>query len=115
MPLRAYHCTPFDARGLVERSSQALGDPEIHIGRNSTAFALPRQLLAQPLRGSGRAPGKNAELHEERLRSTAPATNLPGALRQVAGTLMKEGTPPRVETIAEITGLTARSLQRRLS
>jgi AraC-like DNA-binding protein len=94
---------------------EALGDPEIRIGRKSTAIAVPRQLLAQPLRGSGRALGENAELYEKRLRQTAPATNFPDALRQLARSLMKEGSPPRVETMAEITGLSVRSLQRRLA
>ncbi len=90
-----------------------LGDPEIHIGQNYTAIAVPRGFLALPLRHR-RTPGEASNVEEARLRDTAPANHFPDALRQVAGTLMKEGTPPRVETMAEITGLSVRSLQRRL-
>ncbi len=90
----------------------ALGDPEIRVGQKFTAIAVPRGCLALPLRHR-RTPGEAGDV-EERLWHTAPATHFPDALRQVAGTLMKEGTPPRVETMAEITGLSVRSLQRRL-
>ena len=93
----------------------ALGDPEIRLGRKSTAFAFPRTFLAQPLRRPGRALGGDSEQAEERLRHTAPATGFVEALRLLAGTLLKEGEAPRVETMAEIAGLSVRSLQRRLA
>jgi AraC-like DNA-binding protein len=49
----------------------------------------------------------------ERLHSTTPAQDFAGSIRQVAGTLLREGTP-QIETVAEIAGMPVRSLQRRL-
>ncbi len=95
--------------------SEALGEPEINIGQRFTGVAIPRAFLALPPRWSGTTPRAGTDQNEERLRDTAPATNFPDALRQVARTLMKEGTLPRVEAMAEITGLSVRSLQRRLA
>ncbi len=94
---------------------EALGEPEIQTGQRFTGVAMPRAFLALPPRWSGTTPRAGTDHNEERLRHTAPATTFPDALRQVARTLMKEGTAPRVETMAEITGLSVRSLQRRLA
>ena len=93
---------------------EALGDPEIRIGQKTTAIAVPRALLAQPLRRNGTA-GDATEALEKRLWDTAPASDFADALRQLAGTLLKDGDPPRIETMAEITGLSVRTLQRRLA
>ncbi len=92
----------------------ALGDPEIRIGQKFTGIAVPRQLLAQPLRRRG-PPSRDGEDTERRLRLTAPAPSLVDALRQLAGTLLKEEMSPRIEFMAEITGLSVRSLQRHLA
>ena len=93
----------------------ALGDPDIRIGRNTTAFAIPRVLLPQQPQRSATAPGNSAQTVQERLWHMAPAADLAGSLRQVAGTLLKIEGPPRIETMAEIAGLSTRSLQRRLA
>ena len=89
---------------------EALGDPQFRLGQTFTGFAFPRALLAQPLQQRG-ADGQEAEA---RLWDMAPATNFVDSLRQLAGTLLKEG-PPRVETLAEVTGLSVRTLQRHLA
>jgi AraC-like DNA-binding protein len=93
---------------------EALGDPEIRIGQKFTGIAFPRALLAQPLRQRATPSRDREEDAEALLRHTAPAASFVGTLRQLAGTLLKE-RPPQIETMAEITGLSVRSLQRRLA
>ncbi|MDJ0938042.1 MAG: AraC family transcriptional regulator ligand-binding domain-containing protein [Kiloniellales bacterium] len=92
----------------------ALGDPEIRAGQKFTAIAVPRGCLAMPLRHR-RTPGEAGEAVEARLRETAPASDFCGSLRQLTAALLKQEGPPRVEMMAEITGLSVRSLQRRLA
>ncbi len=92
----------------------ALGDPEIRIGQTFTAIAVPRGFLALPLRHR-RTPGEAGDAEEARLRDTAPATSFCGSLRQLTAALLKQEGPPRIEAMAEITGLSVRSLQRRLA
>ncbi len=92
----------------------ALGDPEIRIGQKVTAIAFPRGSLALPLRHCC-TPGKASDVEENRLRDTAPATSFCGSLRQLSAALLKQEGPPRNETMAEIAGLSVRSLQRRLA
>ena len=94
---------------------EALGDPEIRIGWKTTAFAVPRALLAQPLRRSSVALNEASEVVEERLWQTAPGSSFVNALRLLVGTLLKQEGAPRIEMMAEITGLSVRSLQRRLA
>ncbi len=92
----------------------ALGDPEIRVGQKFTAIAVPRGCLALPLRHR-RTPGEAGDVEEARLRDTAPATDFCGSLRQLAAGLLKQEGPPKIEMMAEITGLSVRSLQRRLA
>ena len=92
----------------------ALGDPEIRIGQKVTAIAVPCGLLRQPMRHR-RTPDEAGEAQEARLRDTAPATSFCGSLRQLTAALLKQEGPLRIETMAEITGLSVRSLQRRLA
>ncbi len=90
-----------------------LGDPEIRIGEAFTAIAVPKDLLAQPLRR--RKPDVPSDATKARLEDTAPATSFCGSLHQLAEALLTQEGPPRIETMAEITGLSVRSLQRRLA
>ncbi len=92
----------------------ALGDPEIHIGQNYTAIAVPCGFLTLPLRYR-RSPGEAGVGREARLRDTAPALSFCGSLRQLTAALLKQEGPPKIEMMAEITGLSVRSLQRRLA
>ncbi len=93
---------------------EALGDPEIRIGQRCTAIAIPRGFLALPLRHH-RTPGEASDGEEARLRDTAPAPSFCGSLRQLTAALLKQEGPPKIEIMAEITGLSVRSLQRRLA
>ena len=92
---------------------EALFDPEIRVGQDFTGIALPRALLAQPLRRR-ELPACERQGMKRQLWQTAPVRGFVDSLRQLAGTLMKEG-PPQIETIAEITGLSVRTLQRQLA
>jgi AraC-like DNA-binding protein len=92
---------------------EALGDPEIRVGQNFTGIAVPRALLVRPMRRRGMPP-RDGEEAEARLRHTAPVSSFVDSLRQLAGTLLKEG-PPQIETMAEITGVPVRTLQRHLA
>ncbi len=98
------------AQGLRD----ALGDPEICIGQKYTAIAIPCGFLALPLRHH-RTPGEAGDREEARLRDTAPARSFCGSLRQLTAALLKQEGPPKIEMMAEITGLSVRSLQRRLA
>ena len=93
---------------------EALGDPEIRLGQQTTAIAIPRALLAQPLRRNGSS-GEAIEVLEGRLRDMAPSADFADTLRKLAGTLLKTEGVLRIETMAEITGLSVRTLQRRLA
>ncbi len=93
---------------------EALGESEIRISQDATAIAVPRKQLAQPLRRNGTS-GDATEVLEKRLWDTAPASDFADALRQLAGTVLTDGDPPRIETMAEVTGLSVRTLQRRLA
>ena len=93
----------------------ALGDPKISIGQKVTGIGVPRALLAQPLRWRDRTSNEARQAAERRLRHTAPATTLVDVLRQLVETLLNGEGSPRIETVAEIAGLSVRSLQRRLA
>ncbi len=92
-----------------------LGDPKIRIGQKVTGIAVPRALLAQPLRWRDKTSHEGRQAAERRLRHTAPATTFVEVLRQLVETLLNERGSPRIETMAEIAGLSVRSLQRRLA
>ena len=94
---------------------EELGNPEIRIGQKATAIAVPCGLLALPLRWRDRTSHGVSEAEERSLRRTAPASCFAGTLRQLVGTLLKEEGAPKIETLAEIAGLSVRSLQRRLA
>ena len=93
---------------------EALGDPEIRFGQKYTAIAVPRALLALPLRRRN-APLQDRQKVEAWLRQTAPGSNFVDGLRQLAKTLLNTEGAPRIETMAEVAGLSVRALQRRLA
>ena len=94
---------------------EALGGAQIRLGQKATGIAVPRALLAQPLRWRDRTSNEERQSAERRLRHTAPATTFVDVMGQLVETLLNDGEIPRIETMAEIAGLSVRSLQRRLS
>ncbi len=97
-----------------DRMREALGNPEIRIGQRITGIAVPRTRLAQPTRRRGTSSRDRHQDEQELLRSPAPAHGFVETLRQIAGTLLKE-SPPQIGVMAEIVGVSVRSLQRRLA
>lgn len=93
---------------------EELRDPQIRVGQKFTGIAVPWALLTRRLRRRAITGRETREEAEQRLLETAPAVDFVGALRQLIGTLLKEGSP-QIETMAKIVGLSVRSLQRRLA
>lgn len=91
----------------------AIGDPEIILGSDVTAVAVPRKILSRRLPGSRKVRLGEVESLKDELSRTAPAADFIGAARQLVGTLMKSGAP-QIQAIAEASGLSVRTLQRRL-
>lgn len=90
---------------------ETFADAEIGYGWGETGFAVPRSLLSLPVSGSGAAPGPG---RDDGLLSEAPPDEFVGSLRQVLRSFLAFGQP-QIETIAEIAGLSVRTLQRRLA
>lgn len=95
--------------GLDRREDFA--DIDIRCRQGLTAFAIPRSLLSLPINANGGAPGP---AKDDGLLSEAPSNEFVGSLRQVLRSFLVFGHP-RIEAIAEIAGLSARTLQRRLA
>jgi AraC-like DNA-binding protein len=74
-----------------------------------SAIVLDGGLLTMPINGARRI-----ERKPEKLLATAPAHDLPGAVKQIIESLMSEGNVP-IGRVAAICGMSARTLQRRLS
>lgn len=88
-------------------------------GRGHMAVTFPRALLSLPLpRGNNHLAirshhGDASDGHASR-QTPAPATDLAGSVRQLIGTYLREGYPD-LQRIAESTGMSERTLQRRLT
>lgn len=85
----------------------------LRLGQASHAIALPAHLLMQPLPAPRPAPGDTPETRVQRLRASAPARDLAGSVRQFLLGRQEDGFPGIRET-AEASGISARTLQRRL-
>ncbi len=98
----------------------ALADADPFLGaciipdQTVSAICVPRSVLGLPIRRNDLSRACSCETTERQLRTSAPADDFAGSLRQLIRTLLSEG-PPQIEEAAEITGLSVRTLQRRLS
>lgn len=93
------------------RDIEALSNGRIAFEQGVTAITFPRSLLSLPL---SRALAGDGVQRLEAWRSSAPADDLPGSLRQAIGMLMR-GRHPDIRLIAGVVGMSARTLQRRLA
>jgi AraC-like DNA-binding protein len=101
-------CVELDAMPRLDRL-EAFGDAEIQHHRGVTGFAIPRSILSRSM--PRQTP---AALNEgDRFFADAPSTEFVDSLRQTLRSFVRLGHP-RIETIAEIGGVGARTLQRRL-
>jgi AraC-like DNA-binding protein len=85
----------------------------VRFERDTCAVVFDRRLLSMPLRQPGQPPAASAAAHA-RLLASAPAGDFAGSIRQVVETLLAAGYPS-VELAAKVTGLSIRTLQRRLN
>jgi AraC-like DNA-binding protein len=96
-------------------SSEGFASANVTYRPDMTAFAVPRDVLPLPMRHPRldlrEPPGPM--LDEASFLATAPAETPAEALRQLIATLMPLGYPA-IDTLAEITGLHPRTLQRLL-
>jgi len=78
-----------------------------------TMIVFPTDLLAAPSCAAVRGLGPLGD-DDRLLRSTAPAADFAGSIRQTIGVLLLGG-PPSIRDTAEAVGVSARTLQRRLA
>lgn len=81
---------------------------------NRWAIRFARYLLDETLRYLRPLRGADAGDPVEQLRRAAPANDFAGSLRQVISSLLPQGNP-QVAIVAEVAGLSTRTLQRRLT
>jgi AraC-like DNA-binding protein len=94
------------------RAIPLLSDARIECGRQPwTTITFSPELLHQPL---PRTPARSARPEDGTWERTKPADDIGGAVQQIVTTLLPDGYPD-VYTVAEMVGLSARTLQRRLS
>jgi AraC-like DNA-binding protein len=88
---------------------EAFGDAEIQRHRRVSGFTIPRSVLSRSM------PSQTSAVldKDDRFFADAPSTEFVGSLRQVLRSLVRIGHP-RIESVAEIGGVSARTLQRRL-
>ncbi len=79
-----------------------------------TAVAFPRSFLSLPLNSALNFCDGEGQENEKNWRSSAPAENFSGSLRQAITTMLR-GSYPDISLASEITGMSIRTLQRRLA
>ena len=94
--------------------TEALSDMRIHYGQPFTAIAVPRSVLARPVRRDRELNPEIDELLEYRLRSSAPADDFVGSLRQAIAALLA-GENLQIDCAAEVVGVHVRTFQRMLA
>lgn len=92
---------------------ETLSNTKVLFEQECTAVGFPRSLLSLPLKNLDKYGDAQSYKDYQILLSSAPATDFPGSIRQIAASLLKEGYPD-VQLIAEIVGISVRSLQRQL-
>jgi AraC-like DNA-binding protein len=95
------------------RDAESLAPARILFGQPATMVAVPRALLAAPVRP---LPGIEVPPDMvEQWKSSAPSPDFAGSIRQAVDTLSCEGRYPGIRATAEFLGMTVRTLQRRLA
>ncbi|HEY9639751.1 MAG TPA: AraC family transcriptional regulator ligand-binding domain-containing protein [Coleofasciculaceae cyanobacterium] len=96
-----------------------LFDINILFEQKETAIRFPRSFLSLPLQNLDEyhdAQRYDAQRYKdyETLLSSAPATTFPGSIRQIIALQLREGYPD-IQLVAEIIGVSVRTLQRHLN
>lgn len=105
------HLETHDSRGLEQ---VGLSDVKTRFNQDATAIVLPRSLLMLPLPSPEAYSNEQRNQDYETLRSSAPANNFSGSLRQTMKFLLRQGYP-NIQSVAQIAGMSVRSVQRQLS
>jgi AraC-like DNA-binding protein len=82
----------------------------VRFGESSTSLLFPRRVLAASIRPASTLPLPPSRTSP---RSSLPARDFPGSVRQTIASLLRFGSP-KLAVAAEMSGMSARSLQRRL-
>jgi AraC-like DNA-binding protein len=82
----------------------------VHFGASSTALVFPRRVLSAPIRPASTSPALPSRAA---VRSLLPARDFAGSVRQTIASLLRLGSP-KLAVAAEMSGMSPRSLQRRL-
>lgn len=102
------------ASELSHRASyERLLETSVLFHANWWAIAFDRCLLAKPLRYFGTV-DRSQEDPLQSLHVLAPANDFTGSLRQVIASFLAQGNP-QIGVVAEVVGLSVRTLQRRLA
>lgn len=80
----------------------------------NNAIGFPKSLLIRRLKHSGECNLSQQQQDYKLLKASAPAPNFTVSLRQLLQSLLRDGHPD-VKMVAEIVGMSTRSLQRRLA
>ena len=101
-------CVELDSISRLDQL-EAFGDAEIQRRRGVSSFAIPRSVLSRSM------PSQTSAVLDkgDRFLADAPSTEFVDSLRQLLRSFVKL-SHPRIETVAEIGGVSARTLQRRL-
>jgi AraC-like DNA-binding protein len=92
---------------------ESLSRTKIQTGRGFTAIVFPRSFLSLPLKLSVALDNKPSSQDRDNLYSSSPIHNLSGSLKQAIAPLLSSGYPD-IHLATEITGMSVRTLQRRL-
>lgn len=91
-----------------------LSNTKVRFEQKSTAISFPRSLLSLPLKSLSEYQDTQRYKDYQILLSSAPATTFPGSVRQIIASLLRESYPD-VQLVAEMIGMSVRSLQRQLN
>jgi AraC-like DNA-binding protein len=108
----AIHLEVSPSKSLI--NIKMFADTQIVFAQPSSAIIFPRSLLSSPLQQPATPHTAAYQSDYETLQSSAPSPNFLESLRQLLRSLLRDGYPD-IDLVAEIAGMSPRSLQRRLA
>lgn len=91
-----------------------LAKVNLHFDQDATAIAIPRSLLKLPIRHAETCNSERVCTAYQALHRSAPATTVPGSIRQIIAAQLKDSCPD-IQIVADVLGMSVRTLQRQLS
>jgi AraC-like DNA-binding protein len=102
-------CLEGQSHAAIDRLSE-FGDAAIRERQGLSGMFIPRSILARSIRA---ARPSTLPLNASKLFSEAPSNDFIGSLRQLIRSYLPSGHP-RIEELADVVGISVRSLQRRV-